>query len=290
MTVQWFPGHMAKARRQIQEKLQLVDIVFELLDARIPYSSSNPMMNEIIKHKPKLIILNKVDMADPNVTQQWLNYFKEQGQPAITIDALHQNAIKQITEASKEILKEKFAKEKAKGLRPRPVRAMILGIPNVGKSTLMNNLAKRKAAQTGDRPGVTKAQQWVKVGQELELLDTPGVLWPKFEEKRVGYNLAVTGAIKDTILTLDHIILYALDYLIQHYPQRLIERYHLSGNFEDKVAVLEEIGTKRGFLQSGGIVDYDKVYEILLREIRSLKLGRLSFECPKDLNQETVSE
>ena len=289
MTVQWFPGHMAKARRQIQE-LQLVDIVFELLDARIPYSSSNPMMNEIIKHKPKLIILNKVDMADPNVTQQWLNYFKEQGQPAITIDALHQNAIKQITEASKEILKEKFAKEKAKGLRPRPVRAMILGIPNVGKSTLMNNLAKRKAAQTGDRPGVTKAQQWVKVGQELELLDTPGVLWPKFEEKRVGYNLAVTGAIKDTILTLDHIILYALDYLIQHYPQRLIERYHLSGNFEDKVAVLEEIGTKRGFLQSGGIVDYDKVYEILLREIRSLKLGRLSFECPKDLNQETVSE
>ncbi|MEO3150196.1 ribosome biogenesis GTPase YlqF, partial [Turicibacter sanguinis] len=244
MTVQWFPGHMAKARRQIQEKLQLVDIVFELLDARIPYSSSNPMMNEIIKHKPKLIILNKVDMADPNVTQQWLNYFKEQGQPAITIDALHQNAIKQITEASKEILKEKFAKEKAKGLRPRPVRAMILGIPNVGKSTLMNNLAKRKAAQTGDRPGVTKAQQWVKVGQELELLDTPGVLWPKFEEKRVGYNLAVTGAIKDTILTLDHIILYALDYLIQHYPQRLIERYHLSGNFEDKVAVLEEIGTK----------------------------------------------
>lgn len=220
MTVQWFPGHMAKARRQIQEKLQLVDIVFELLDARIPYSSSNPMMNEIIKHKPKLIILNKVDMADPNVTQQWLNYFKEQGQPAITIDALHQNAIKQITEASKEILKEKFAKEKAKGLRPRPVRAMILGIPNVGKSTLMNNLAKRKAAQTGDRPGVTKAQQWVKVGQELELLDTPGVLWPKFEEKRVGYNLAVTGAIKDTILTLDHIILYALDYLIQHYPQQ----------------------------------------------------------------------
>ena len=190
-TVQWFPGHMAKARRQIQEKLQLVDIVFELLDARIPYSSSNPMMNDIIKHKPKLIILNKSDMADSNVTQQWLNYFKEQGQTAITIDALHQTAIKQITEASKEILKEKFEKEKAKGLRPRPIRAMILGIPNVGKSTLTNNLAKRKAAQTGDRPGVTKAQQWIKVGQELELLDTPGVLWPKFEDQRVGYNLVL---------------------------------------------------------------------------------------------------
>ena len=170
MTVQWFPGHMAKARRQIQEKLQLVDIVYELLDARIPYSSSNPMMNEIIKHKPKLIILNKADIADPNVTQQWLNYFKQKGQPVITIDALHQNAIKQITEASKEILKEKFEKEKAKGLRPRPIRAMILGIPNVGKSTLTNNLAKRKAAQTGDRPGVTKAQQWIKVGKRIRII------------------------------------------------------------------------------------------------------------------------
>ena len=283
MTVQWFPGHMAKARRQIQEKLQLVDIVYELLDARIPYSSSNPMMNEIIKHKPKLIILNKADIADPNVTQQWLTYFKQKGQPVITIDALHQNAIKQITEASKEILKEKFEKEKAKGLRPRPIRAMILGIPNVGKSTLTNNLAKRKAAQTGDRPGVTKAQQWIKVEKELELLDTPGVLWPKFEEKRVGYNLAVTGAIKDTILHLDDIILYALDYLIAHYPDRLIERYNLSGQFEDKVTVLDEIGQKRGFLQSGGYVDYDKVYEILLREIRSVKLGRLSFELPSDI-------
>ena len=160
---------------------------------------------------------------------------------------------------------------------------MILGIPNVGKSTLTNNLAKRKAAQTGDRPGVTKAQQWIKVEKELELLDTPGVLWPKFEEKRVGYNLAVTGAIKDTILHLDDIILYALDYLITHYPERLIERYQLSGQFEDKVAVLDEIGQKRGFLQSGGYVDYDKVYEILLREIRSVKLGRLSFELPSDI-------
>ncbi len=244
------------------------------------------MMNEIIKHKPKLIILNKADIADATVTQQWVNYFKQQNQPVITVDALHQNAIKQIVEASKEILKEKFEKEKAKGLRPRPIRAMILGIPNVGKSTLTNNLAKRKAAQTGDRPGVTKAQQWIKVEKELELLDTPGVLWPKFEDQRVGYNLAVTGAIKDTILHLDDIILYALDYLINNYPERLIERYHLSGEFDDKVAVLEEIGRKRGFLQSGGYVDYDKVYEILLREIRGLKLGRLSFERPIDIKKE----
>ncbi|MGL4372370.1 MAG: ribosome biogenesis GTPase YlqF, partial [Turicibacter sp.] len=255
MTVQWFPGHMAKARRQITEKLPLVDIVFELLDARIPYSSSNPMMQEIIQHKPKLIILNKSDMADPDVTKQWIAHFKELGQPAITIDALHQNAIKQITAASKEILKEKIAKEASKGLRPRPVRAMILGIPNVGKSTLINNLANRRAAQTGDRPGVTKAQQWIKVGQELELLDTPGVLWPKFEDERVGTNLAITGAIKDTLLPMEKIIFHVLDYLPEHYPNSLVDRYKMSGLQEDKVAMLDEIGLKRGFLQSGGFVD-----------------------------------
>jgi len=283
--VQWFPGHMAKARRQIQEKLKLVDIVYELLDARIPYSSSNPMMNDIIKHKPKLIILNKADIADSKVTEQWIAYFKEKEQPVIAVDALHKNAIKQITEESKKILKEKFEKEKTKGLRPRPIRAMILGIPNVGKSTLTNNLAKRKAAQTGNRPGVTKAQQWIKVEKELELLDTPGVLWPKFEDQRVGFNLAVTGAIKDTILHLDDIALYALDYLSKHYRHQLIDRYQLSGEFEDKVKLLDEIGTTRGFLQSGGAVDYDKVFEIVLREIRDVKLGRVSFETPVDIKK-----
>lgn len=278
--IQWFPGHMAKARREIGEKLKLVDIVYELLDARIPFSSSNPMMNEIIKHKPKLIILNKADLADPHITQEWLAYFKEKGETAIAINATGQNVTNQIIAASKNLLKEKFAKEKAKGLRPRPIRAMILGIPNVGKSTLINSLAKRKAAMTGDRPGVTKAQQWIKVAKELELLDTPGVLWPKFEEKRVGYHLAITGAIKDTILHLDDIALYALGYLIEHYPKQLIDRYHLSGNLEDKVEILAKIGTKRGLLQAKANVDYDKVYEILIREIRETRLGCLSFETP----------
>jgi len=281
--IQWFPGHMAKARRQIQEKLKLVDIVYELLDARIPYSSSNPMMREIIGTKPKLIILNKADIADPKVTDQWLAHFKNTGQNVIAIDALHQVAVKKITEESKKILAEKFAKEKAKGLRPRPIRAMILGIPNVGKSTLINNLAKRKATQTGNRPGVTKAQQWIKVEKELELLDTPGVLWPKFEDQKVGYHLAITGAIKDTILQLDDIVLYALDFLSKYYSEALIQRYHLTGGLEDKVQVLDEIGTKRGFLQSGGVVDYDKVYEIVLREIRDVKLGRISLESPHEV-------
>ena len=285
MTVQWFPGHMAKARRQITEKLPLVDIVFELVDARIPYSSSNPMMNDIIKHKPKLVILNKADMADPNVTAQWVNYYKNQGHTAITLDSLHQQAIKQVVAASKEILKEKFAKEAAKGLKPRPIRALILGIPNVGKSTLTNNLAKRKAAQTGDRPGVTKAQQWIKVERELELLDTPGVLWPKFEDQRVGLNLAVTGAVKDTIIPYDDVVLHALEYIANRYPEALSDRYKVTLPYDDKIALLDEIGTKRGYLQSGGMVDYDKVYEIVVREIRSLKLGRLSFEKPSDLTK-----
>lgn len=285
MTVQWFPGHMAKARRQIQEKLKLVDIVFELLDARIPFSSSNPMMNEIIKHKPKLIVLNKSDIADPEATKKWIAYYEQKGNHVIAIDSLHQSSIKLITEKSKDILKEKFEKEKAKGLRPRPVRAMILGIPNVGKSTLINNLAKRKAAMVGNRPGVTKAQQWIKVERELELLDTPGVLWPKFEDQRVGFNLAVTGAIKDTILHLDDIVLYALDYLANRYPAQLMERYRLCGRFDDKVALLDEIGTNRGFLAPGGIVDYDKLYETVLREIRDVKLGRMSFELPEDVHE-----
>ncbi|MCL1948877.1 MAG: ribosome biogenesis GTPase YlqF [Turicibacter sp.] len=285
MTVQWFPGHMAKARRQIEEKLKLVDIIFELLDARIPYSSSNPMMNEIIKHKPKLVILNKADIADPEATKKWVAYYEAKGQHVIAIDSLHLNSIKQITDKSKGILKEKFEKEKAKGLRPRPVRAMILGIPNVGKSTLINSLAKRKAAMTGNRPGVTKAQQWIKVERELELLDTPGVLWPKFEDQRVGYNLAVTGAIKDTILFLDDIMLYTLDYLSRRYPSHLIARYRLKGEFGDKVALLDEIGLNRGFLATGGVVNYEKVYETVLREIRDVKLGRLTFELPEDMDE-----
>ena len=288
MTVQWFPGHMAKARRQIQEKLKLVDIVYELLDARIPYSSSNPMMNEIIKHKPKLIILNKADIADATVTQQWVNYFKQQNQPVITVDALHQNAIKQIVEASKEILKEKFEKEKAKGLRPRPIRAMILGIPNVGKSTLTNNLAKRKAAQTGDRPGVTKAQQWIKVEKELELLDTPGVLWPKFESQEIALNLAFTGTIKDDLIERVEVAFELLKILEREYLNNLKERYKISDEEYDAIKatanptyeLMRLIGKKRGALVSGGNVDDEKTARIILDDFRNCKIGRISLEKP----------
>lgn len=285
MTIQWFPGHMAKARRQVTEKLKLIDIVFELVDARIPVSSRNPMIDEIISSKPRIVLLNKADMADPKATQQWLAYFKEQGIHALPIDAKTGTGMKQIVSMSKEVLKEKFDRLSAKGVRPRAIRALIIGIPNVGKSTLINRLAKKNMAKTGDRPGVTTAQQWVKVGKELELLDTPGILWPKFEDEMVGLKLATTGAIKDAILNLQEVAFYALKFLSEQYPNRLKERYALEELPENDVELFDAVAKKRGCIMSGGWVDYDKTSELLLREIRSEKLGRLSFETTDSIQQ-----
>jgi ribosome biogenesis GTPase A len=281
MTIQWFPGHMAKAKREVQEKLKLIDIVFELLDARIPLSSRNPMIHEILGNKPRIVLLNKADMADETVTEQWIAYFERQQLRALAIDAQTGTGIRQIVSAAKEMLKDKFAKMAAKGIKnPRPMRALIVGIPNVGKSTLINRLAGKNIAKTGDKPGVTKAQQWIKVGKEMELLDTPGILWPKFEEEEVGLKLAATGAIKDTILNLQDVAVYALNFLKEHYPERLKERYSLDDIPEEIVALFDAIGKRRGCLVSGGAVDYDKVAEIVLHDIRTEKLGRISFESP----------
>ncbi|MFE7061917.1 ribosome biogenesis GTPase YlqF [Sutcliffiella sp. NPDC057660] len=285
MTIQWFPGHMAKARRQVTEKLKLIDIVYELVDARIPVSSRNPMIDEIVANKPRIILLNKADMADARITKQWLEYFNLKGETtkAIAIDSQTGKGLQQISFLSKELLKEKFDKMQSRGIRPRAIRALIVGIPNVGKSTLINRLAKKNIAQTGDRPGVTKAQQWVKVGKELELLDTPGILWPKFEDQMVGYRLATTGAIKDTIINLQDIAVFALRFLTEHYPDRLRERYALEKIPEDIVDLFDAIGSKRGCMMSGGHVDYDKTAELVIREIRQEKLGKLSFEAPVQL-------
>jgi len=286
MTIQWFPGHMAKARRQVTEKLKLIDIVFELVDARIPMSSRNPMIDDIVSSKPRIVLLNKADKADEAITKQWIEYFKELDIPAIAIDAQSGTGLKQITSLSKLLLKEKFDKMAAKGIKPRAIRALIIGIPNVGKSTLINRLAKKNIAKTGDRPGVTTAQQWVKVGNELELLDTPGILWPKFEDQLVGQKLATTGAIKDAILNLQDITVFALTFLKEHYPNRLIERFHLEDLSDEIVSLFDEIGKKRGCMMSGGYIDYDKTSELILREIRTDKLGRLSFEKPADFRKE----
>lgn len=271
---------MAKARRQVTEKLSLIDIVFELVDARIPASSRNPMIDEIIKNKPRLLLLNKADMADPKVTKEWIEYFKENGVHALAINSQAGNGMKQIVSEAREILKEKFDKMAAKGIRPRAIRALIVGIPNVGKSTLINRLAKKNIAQTGDRPGITKAQQWIKVGKELELLDTPGILWPKFEDQEVGLKLATTGAIKDTILNLQDIAVYALRFLEENYPESLKQRYALEEIPDDIVLLFDEIAKRRGTRISGRVTDYDKTAELIIREIRTEKLGRLTFERP----------
>ncbi|WP_411739755.1 ribosome biogenesis GTPase YlqF [Peribacillus sp. S4] len=288
MTIQWFPGHMAKARREVTEKLKLIDIIFELVDARIPASSRNPMIDEIIQHKPRVILLNKADMADPAKTKMWLEHYKSQGKTAIAINSQAGNGLNQITAASKNLLKEKYERMESRGIKPRAIRAMIVGIPNVGKSTLINRLAKKNIAKTGNTPGVTKAQQWIKVGKELELLDTPGILWPKFEDQEVGLKLALTGAIKDTILNLHEVSLYGLRFLEKEYPERLKSRYNLDVIPQETLELFDAVGKFRGCLASGGFIDYDKTAELVVREIRSEKMGPLTFEVPSDYEKDDI--
>ena len=277
-TIQWFPGHMAKARRQVTEKLKFIDVVFELVDARIPVSSRNPMMDEIIMNKPRVLILNKADLADPVMNVQWKNYYEAKGIPTVIMNAHQGEGIKTLTDAAKRATKEKFDKLRAKGVvTPRAIRALILGIPNVGKSTLINRLARKNIAKTGDRPGVTTAQQWVKVGKELELLDTPGILWPKFEDERIGMHLAITGAIKDTILPLQDIGFYTIQWLKENYRTSFFERYGFPDTMEDSLAFMEYLAKKQNFVSQENI-DYDRTAEFLLRDIRSGRLGRMTLD------------
>lgn len=283
MTIQWFPGHMAKARREVTEKLKFIDVVIELLDARVPLASRNPMIDEIVSHKPRLILLNKADLADPSVTEKWKTYFEEKGAMVLAVNAQTGKGTEKIPNACKQLAKPIIDKMISKGMKPRAVRAMILGIPNVGKSTLINRLASKRTAQVGDRPGVTKKQQWIKVGKELELLDTPGILWPKFEDQIIGYRLAATGAIKDELLDFQDIALFILNYLKDEYPTSVQNRYKLEDVPDDGLALFDEIGKKRGCLLGGGYVDYDKAAEIILREMRSGTLGRISLETPTNV-------
>ncbi|MHA0855941.1 ribosome biogenesis GTPase YlqF [Paenibacillus sp. CMAA1364] len=287
MTIQWFPGHMTRARRQIQENLKLIDAVIELVDARLPLSSRNPMIDEILQGKPRLIVLNKADLADGEVTREWLDFFKKQGHVAFPLDASTGTGIKEIPTQLKLLLKAKIDKQISKGINPRAIRALIVGIPNVGKSTLINRLAGRSVALTGDRPGVTKGQQWIKVGKEMELLDTPGILWPKFEDMNVGYRLAVTGAIKEETLNVEDVAFFGLKYIAKYYWAPLKDRFELESDqptdYDDPdqiVAIMEEVGRKRGCIVSGGKVDLEKSCRIILRELRAGKLGRISMEAP----------
>ncbi|MEZ0482602.1 ribosome biogenesis GTPase YlqF [Planococcus sp. SSTMD024] len=286
MTIQWFPGHMAKARREVTEKLKLVDIIFELVDARLPLSSRNPMIDQVIQQKPRLIILNKMDMADERETKKWIEHFEREGTRAVAINSLEGKGLQAVTKASKEILKEKWDRMEAKGIKPRAIRAMIVGIPNVGKSTLINRLAKKSLAKTGNMPGVTKAQQWIKVGKEIELLDTPGILWPKFEDQETGQKLAVTGAIKDSVIQMQELAIYALKFLEERYPDRLMDRYGIDHIDEDLVKTFDHIGKKRYMIGPDGEVDYEMTAEIIIRDIRNQHLGRITF----DYRDEMIAE
>lgn len=277
---------MAKARREVQEKLKLVDFVIELVDARAPYSSQNPMMQQLLNQKPKMMVLMKQDLADEQVTREWLNHFEGQGVVAVAVDVNERQAIQAVVAAAKEMVKDKMQRLEKKGVRPRPARAMIIGIPNVGKSTLINRLAHKKIAKTGNKPGITKSQQWIKVKKDFELLDTPGILWPKFEEELVGLRLAAIGTIKDQILPLEDIAAFVINYLKTAYPQRLQDRYQLSLEENDLMAIFEQIGRKRGCLESGGKVNIEKTTDVILQDIRLGHFGRITLEHPDQIESD----
>ncbi|UHH08417.1 ribosome biogenesis GTPase YlqF [Bacillus subtilis] len=274
-------GRTLMTCRELAESLKLSSFLNTAHGSEIWDSNSrNPMIEDILKNKPRIMLLNKADKADAAVTQQWKEHFEKQGIRSLSINSVNGQGLNQIVPASKEILQEKFDRMRAKGVKPRAIRALIIGIPNVGKSTLINRLAKKNIAKTGDRPGITTSQQWVKVGKELELLDTPGILWPKFEDELVGLRLAVTGAIKDSIINLQDVAVFGLRFLEEHYPERLKERYGLEEIPEDIAELFDAIGEKRGCLMSGGLINYDKTTEVIIRDIRTEKFGRLSFEQP----------
>lgn len=286
--IQWFPGHMAKARREISEKLKIIDIVIELVDARAPYSSKNPMLNEMVQNKPRLIVLTKKDMADDMRTEQWVSYYESIGYQAMSVNLKNFNEYQKIIEKCKTVLKPKMEKEQARGLRPRAIRAMVLGIPNVGKSTFINKLANRKATVTGNKPGVTKAQQIIRVDKDFELFDTPGVLWPKFEDEHIARNIALLGSIKQDILPLDDLFIYTMQYLQNNYHQNLMSRYQLDIDLQDDDWILktfDHIAHIRKIKPLKGETDYDRVIELLFHEIYDGSIGKVTWEdisCVKD--------
>lgn len=277
--IQWFPGHMSKARRQVQENLKHVDFVTILVDARLPLSSQNPMLTKIVGEKPKLMILNKADLADQSLTKEWCRYYEEQGIKTLAINSKEQATVKKVTEAAKKLMAEKLQKLKERGIQKQSLRTMIIGIPNAGKSTLMNRLAGKKIAVVGNKPGVTKGQQWLKSNKDLEILDTPGILWPKFEDEEVGLKLALTGAIKDQLLPLDEVTIFGLNYFKHHYPNRLEERFKDINLDLETPEIIMEMTKNLGFKD-----DYDRFYNLFIKEIRDGKLGVFTLDQVGDID------
>lgn len=284
MNIQWYPGHMTKTRRQMEQDIKLVDLVAEIIDARIPISSRNPDIDSIVRDKPRLIVLNRVDQADPEQTKLWTAYFKRQGHSVLETDAKTGKGVNRFSAAAKESLSEQIARWKEKGQVGRPVRAMVVGVPNVGKSTFINHVAKRKSAKAGDKPGVTRGKQWVAVDSSLDLLDTPGILWPKFEDEQTGLHLAFTGAVKAEIMDLETLAHYLMNLLAARYPDALRARYGIEiPEGAQGWELVEAAARKRGFLISGGEVDLERMSRILLDEFRSGKLGNFTLETVEDI-------
>ena len=272
-TIQWFPGHMSKARRQVQENLKFVDFVTVLVDARLPLSSQNPMLTKIVGDKPKLMILNKIDLADPVATKEWQDYFESQGITTLAINSKDQSTVKKVTDAAKSLMTDKITRQKERGIQIETLRTMIIGIPNAGKSTLMNRLAGKKIAVVGNKPGVTKGQQWLKTNKDLEILDTPGILWPKFEDEEVALKLALTGAIKDQLLPMDEVTIFGLNYFKEHYPVVLQERFKQMDLEQEAPEIIMEMTQKLGFRE-----DYDRFYQVFVKDVRDGKLGRYTLD------------
>jgi len=279
-SINWYPGHMAKTKREVIEKLDLIDIVFEVIDARIPYSSKNKDIDNMVKNKKRILVMTKIDLCDMNVTNNWVKYYKNLGYEVILVDLINKKNIKEIFNVTDRISLELNETRKKKGLKPRKTRVLILGIPNVGKSTLINTLVGKKATNVGNKPGVTKHLEWIRINDKLELLDTPGILWPKLGDEEVALNLASMTAIKEEILNLDDVAAYIINKMLKLYPEQILERYKFNKD-DELIDILDSIGKKIGAIRNGE-VDYDKVYTIILRDLREGYLGNVTFDEEKN--------
>lgn len=282
MNIQWFPGHMTKAIRMMEENLRLIDVVIELVDARLPQSSRNPKVDELVGSKPHLILLNKSDIADPEATKAWVKYFSGKGIAAVSVSSTTGKSLNFVFDKCKELLADKIEKQREKGIVNRSIKIMVCGVPNVGKSSFINKLSGKKSAVTGDRPGVTKGKQWIRLANNFELLDTPGILWPKFDDDEVGLRLAFTGAVKDEIIDVEELACHLLVFLRDNYPEALASRYKMTETEDlEGYELLEYLGKKRGFVVSGGEIDTERAAHILLDEFRGAKLGCITLEKPQ---------
>ena len=274
--INWYPGHMVKTKREIKEKIELIDMVFEVIDARIPKSSKNKDIDEIIKNKPKILIMTKLDLCDQNETNKWISYYKKMGYNVIALDLKNNTNLKPIYKEIDNIILQLNQKRQQKGLKPRKIRALVLGIPNVGKSTLINRLVRKKATKVGDKPGITKQLEWIRINNQIELLDTPGILWPKLENKEVALNLASMTAIKEEILDAEEVAIYIINTMLEKYPENIKKRYMLTDE-KEMIDILNAIGKKIGAIKKDDI-DYEKIYKTVIKDLREGYLGNVTFD------------